>query len=588
MRNYDRVNPRKPAHIDRRKAYIVGGGIAGLSAAAFLVRDAQMPGENITVYDQLPVFGGSMDECGNAQDGYVSRGERELEPYMECLWDLFGSIPSLYEEGRTVLDETRECNKIHEINAKHRLWERGFVPHDESSMGLDEKTSAQLLELMRTPEEELEYITIEQWFDPFFFESNLWYYWSAMLAFQPYQSVIEMKRYAVRFMHQLHLIRSLKQILHTKYDQYHSMILPLQSYLVSHGVRFVPNTTVTDMDIAFDGVEKTVTALQLLQDGKQTVQPVQPEDMVYFTNGSMTQNSTRGSMTQPARMNTDRENRGCFTLWEKLAAKSPDFGHPERFVSAPDKTNFVTVTVTVKDYPQLFRYFEEKTGNAAGTGGVTTFVHSPWYMNYGIAMNPLDPEQPENVDVFFIYGLHSNEIGTVVKKPMTACSGEEILQEFLYWCGLEDKYDEIRAHSILIPTVMPYITSQFMPRGKKDRPEIIPKGSKNLAFIGQFVELPGDVVFTVETSVRTAMTAVYRMTQLDKPIVPLFEGQYDIRMVKAGLMTMLGKDHLEASDLPACNPFKMKSQMQELAEAFNGIPSVPEIYQERWENQRSE
>ena len=112
MRNYDRVHPRKPEGIDERKAYIVGGGIAGLSAAAFLVRDAQMPGRDITVYDQLPVFGGSMDAAGSAEKGYVSRGERELEPYMECLWDLFGSIPSLYEEGRTVLDETVNATRI--------------------------------------------------------------------------------------------------------------------------------------------------------------------------------------------------------------------------------------------------------------------------------------------------------------------------------------------------------------------------------------------------------------------------------------------------------------------------------------------
>lgn len=585
MRNYDRVHPRKPEGIEKRNAYIVGGGIAGLSAAAFLVRDAQMPGENITIYDSLPVFGGSMDECGNSETGYIARGERELEPYMECLWDLFGSIPSIYEEGRTVLDETRECNKEHEINAKHRLWEKGFIPYDESSMGLNENAQEQLMKMITTPEEELEYVTIEEWFDESFFESNLWYYWSAMLAFQPYQSLIEMKRYAVRFTHQLHLIKSLKQILHTKYDQYHSMILPLQKYLSDNGVNFVPNTKVVDMDFIFKGKEKTVTGLHLVNNEKETIQEIKKNDMIYFTNGSMTQNSTRGSMTQRAYMNLDKEDRGCFSLWEKIAKKCDDFGHPEKFVYDPMKTNFVTVTVTVKDYPELFKYFEEKTGNRTGTGGITTFVHSPWYMNYGIAMNPLDPDQPENVDVFFIYGLHSNEIGEIVKKPMTECSGEEILKEFVYWCGLEDKYDEIREHSILIPTIMPYITSQFMPRGIKDRPEIIPEGSQNLAFIGQFVELPGDVVFTVETSVRTAMTAVYRMTHLDKPIVPLFQGQYDIRMAKAGILTMLGKDKIEESDLPTINPLKIKNQINEFIIAINEIPNVPEIYQERWENQ---
>jgi len=585
MRNYDRVNPRKPEGIENKHAYIVGGGIAGLSAAAFLVRDAQMPGKNITVYDQLPVFGGSMDACGNAETGYISRGERELEPYMECLWDLFSSIPSIYEKGRTVLDETRECNRELEINTCHRLWEKGFVSHDERSMGLTQSTQEQMMKMMMTPEEELENIAINEWFDASFFESNLWYYWSAMLAFQPYQSLIEMRRYAVRFMHQLHLIRSLKQILRTKYDQYHSLILPLQKYLADHGVQFVSGTTVTDMDMDIEGKLKTVTSLRLRTGETESVQPVAKSDLVLFTNGSMTQNSTRGSMSEAPVMNIDTEKRGCFTLWEKLAAKSEDFGHPEKFVFDPVQTNFVSATITFKDYPEFFEYLEKKTGNKTGTGGVTTFVDSPWYINYGAALQPLDPEQPDNVQVLFLYGLHSNERGTCVKKPMNECTGEEILEELCYYCGLSDKFEKIRSHSISIPTIMPYITSQFMPRGGKDRPTIIPEGSQNLAFIGQFVELPGDVVFTVETSVRTAMTAVYRMLHLDRPVDPLFQGQYDVRMVKAGMLTMTGKDKLEPSDLPKINPLKLKETLDKLVGFVNEIPDVPAAYSERWENQ---
>lgn len=214
--------------------------------------------------------------------------------------------------------------------------------------------------MITTPEENLEYVTIEQWFSKDFFESNLWYYWSAMLAFQPYESLVEMRRYAIRFMHQLHLIKSLKQILRTKYDQYHGLILPLQKYLTDRGVNFVSDTTVTDMDMDIQGKLKAVTALRMEKGGKEYVQAVGKEDMVFFTNGSMTQNSTRGSMTEAPVMNRDIEHRGCFTLWEKLAAKSEDFGHPE---------NFISVTITITDYPQLFQYIEEKTGNQTGTGG---------------------------------------------------------------------------------------------------------------------------------------------------------------------------------------------------------------------------
>lgn len=287
---------------------IIFANIIVYSEAAFLVRDAKMPGKNITVYDSLPVFGGSMDACGNAETGYISRGERELEPYMECLWDLFGSIPSIYEEGRTVLDETRECNKNYEIDSKHRLWEKGFVPHDETTFGLTKEVEEQMIKMVITPEEELEDVTIEQWFSADYFKSQLWYYWCAMLAFQPYHSLIEMKRYTTRFMHQLHLIRSLRGILRTKYDQYNSLILPLQKYLESNGVVFVNNTTVTDMDFEDVGNKKKVKTLQINKNGKKETVILGNDDAVFFTNDSMTQNSTRGSMTEAPVMNKDTED----------------------------------------------------------------------------------------------------------------------------------------------------------------------------------------------------------------------------------------------------------------------------------------
>lgn len=165
-------------------------------------------------------------------------------------------------------------------------------------------------------------------------------------------------------------------------------------------------------------------------------------------------------------------------------------------------------------------------------------------------LQPVAPDQPENVQFMWFYGLHANNCGTYVKKPMTQCSGEEI-----------------------------------MPRKLKDRPEVIPAGNRNLAFIGQFVELEGGVVFTVETSVRTAMIAVYRMLHLDRPITPLFQGQYDIRMVNVALKTLLGKDKIEVSDLPKVNPLKLPQTMHEIVNAINQIPPVPEYYSERKENQ---
>ena len=92
------------------------------------------------------------------------------------------------------------------------------------------------------------------------------------------------------------------------------------------------------------------------------------------------------------------------------------------------------------------------------------------------------------------------------------------------------------------------------------------------------------MVFTVETSVRTAMIAVYRMLHLDRPITPLFQGQYDIRMVNVALKTLLGKDKIEVKDLTRVNPLNLPQTLREIVDAINQIPPVPEYYSERKEN----
>ena len=91
---------------------------------------------------------------------------------------------------------------------------------------------------------------------------------------------------------------------------------------------------------------------------------------------------------------------------------------------------------------------------------------------------------------------------------MQQCTGEEIMTELLYHLGLLEMRDELLKHAYVSVAAMPYITSQFTPRKVSDRPRVVPEGCTNLAFIGQFVEVPGDVVFTVEYSVRTAWAAV--------------------------------------------------------------------------------
>ena len=143
-----------------------------------------------------------------------------------------------------------------------------------------------------------------------------------------------------------------------------------------------------------------------------------------------------------------------------------------------------------------------------------------------------------------------------------------------------DIKDEVLAHAYISTCMMPYITSQFMPRTCKDRPEVVPKGCKNIAFIGQFVEVPGDVVFTIETSVRTPLEAVYKLTGLDKEIIEVYPAQYDIRYFKQQIMKFNGiKGDFTSSDLPQINPLEMKKLEKELLYKINNIPPYYVMYQ---------
>ena len=114
-----------------------------------------------------------------------------------------------------------------------------------------------------------------------------------------------------------------------------------------------------------------------------------------------------------------------------------------------------------------------------------------------------------------------------------------------------------------------------MPRNSKgDRPRVIPEGNRNYAFIGQYVELDGDVVFTVETSVRTAMMAAYGLTGIDRKVLPLYQGQYDIRWLVMCMKKMMETDTITLKDLPSVNPFTIKHDIQGILDFLNNIPSI--------------
>ena len=545
MNNYQRIHPRKPDGIEQKRAFLIGSGIASLAAAEYLMRDASMKGNQITIFEETDIAGGALDGSGNPEDGFVARGGREMEEHYECLWDLYGEIASIEEDGRTVLDEFRELNQIDPNFSKVRIIYNRGEKHRKTDLGLHEKHTHELTKLLLTKEDDLGKLTVKEYFDDSFFETDMWLYWRSMFAFETWHSVVEMRRYMQRFIHLLPGMSTMRGLVFTKYNQYESLVLPLKKHLEAKGVQFRFNTTVTDLDIDVSDEEKTVTAIHLRRNDQEELIAITEDDLVFFINGSMTENSSMGNMQNPPVLN--RSEGAVWRLWKKIADKDPSFGKPEVFCSDIDKTKWESFTITAKGkkFRSLLEDFAERKflPHRTSTGGIITIKDSSWLMSITVNRQPQFKNQPTDTTVAWAYALFPDNKGNFIDKKMSECSGKELLQELLYHLGInEDDMQTYIDECIVIPVMMPYITSQFMPRLKGDRPDVIPKGSTNLAFLGQFCEIENDCVFTVEYSVRSAITAVYGLLKLEKPVPEIYPSIYDIRALTKAIKTMKPED----------------------------------------------
>ncbi len=519
------ARPSKPNGADR-KIYMVGCGIGSLAAATFMIRDGSIPGCNITIYEAMPVVGGSLDGGGNPTDGYTIRGGRMLTTdNYECTWGLFKSIPSLTSPGKTVFDETIEFNKRNKSHSKARLVDQNRAKIDVESMGFSMQDRLELLKLIEADEEKLGTSRITDWLSPPFFKTNFWYMWATTFAFQPWHSAVEFKRYLHRFMLEFSRIETLAGVKRTVYNQFDSLVGPLSSWLEAQGVKLVANCTVSDFDLKTEHGKIVVKGIEYMCDGKRETIAIGDDDLVFFQNGSMTDASSFGSMTSAPKRLTKKDSGG-WALWEKLANGHPEFGNPAAFNSSIPESFWESFTVTLRD-TAFFDKMEAFSGNKAGTGGLVTFKDSNWLMSIVLAHQPHFANQPADVQVFWGYALHPDRIGNFVPKPMSDCTGKDILQELC--CHLNFALDTV-ASANCIPCRMPYITSMFMPRAYSDRPLPVPTNSKNLAFVSQFVEIPEDVVFTVEYSVRAAQMAVYELLGIDREIPPILHHDKSVKV----------------------------------------------------------
>ena len=523
-----------------RKAYLVGGGLATMAAAAYLVRDCKFPGKQITIYEGMHILGGSNDGIGTPEKGFVCRGGRMLnEETYENFWELFDSIPSLRQPGRSVTEEILSFDHAHPTCAKARLVDKDGVIQDVKSMGFNQADRMALLKLLLTDEKKLDNLTIQDWFKetPHMFETNFWYMWQTTFAFQKWSSLYEFRRYMNRMIFEFSRIETLEGVTRTLLNQYDSVIRPLEAYLRKAGVTFVENCEVTDIDFE-DGHGITAKTLYLKRRVENTddmgengeaaakdsyvfeTVALNSNDICIMTNACMTDSATLGDFHTPAPMPVQKPISG--ELWAKVAAKKPGLGNPEPFFTKPHETNWLSFTVTCKGDAML-KVIEEFTGNVPGSGALMTFKDSSWLMSSVVAAQPHFVNQPMDTTIFWGYGLYTDAVGDYVKKPMKDCTGQELLNEYLHHLHIpEDQIAELMKTVInVIPCYMTYVDAQFEPRKYSDRPQVIPAGSTNFAMVSQFVEIPDDMVFTEEYSVRAARTAVYGLLDVKKTICPV-------------------------------------------------------------------
>ena len=570
--NYEAfARPKKPEGIDDKNAYIIGTGLAALSAACYLVRDAQMPGSHIHVFEKDAIPGGACDGANIPGLGYVMRGGREMDNHFEVMWDLFRSIPSIETEGVSVLDEYYWLNKEDPNFSLCRSTKaRGADGGTNGKFALSDKAAMEIMKLFFTPDEELYGKKISDFFDDEVFNSNFWMYWRTMFAFENWHSALEMKLYIRRYIHHIGGLPDFSALRFTRYNQYESMILPMIKYLESFGVQFHYNVKVENIAFAIGGgmgpvrprtgtgqdtilkkqtesgtyprnpfsspTRKAATRIDLTEaDGTSRSIDLTDNDLVFITNGGCVENSSMGSQDKPAAYNTELKPGGGWDMWRKIAAQDPAFGHPDKFCHDPEQTNWMSATVETLDQ-KIIPYIKNIckrdpfTGHVV-TGGIVTVKDSSWLMSWTINRQPQFRDQPKDHCLVWVYSLFTDKPGDYVKKPMRACTGKEICMEWLYHIGVpEDQIEDLASNSAnTVPVMMPYIDAFFMPRAYGDRPNVVPDGSVNFAFLGQFAETPRDTIFTTEYSMRTGMEAVYTLLNVDRGVPEVWGSVYDVR-----------------------------------------------------------
>jgi oleate hydratase len=465
--------------------------------------------------------------------GYVARGGRMLNyrTYVD-LMDLLNRIPSATEAGMTAAEDTRDFDAKHPTFDKARLLQPGHGILNASKLGFNRLDRQLLTQLILMPDEDetkLDNITIAQYFenDPHFFETNFWFMWETTFAFRTQSSAQELRRYMHQMIYEFSQIEHLVGVNRTRYNQYESIMLPLINYLKAQGCQIILDRRVIAFEFKETSMtdEITVTGLKMINTTTNETAhvPIDNDTGVLFTNGSITDSATLGDYNTPAPENMDYG--AASSLWKQATKHFYNLGNPDKFFSDRSASEWVSFTLTTKNHlllNEITRITTQLPGNALNSFLSTTPITPLGQIDVDMSIvahhQPHFTSQQPNETVIWGYFLYPRRDSLLFEKPYLELTGKEMVLELISHLSqvdpgpinIKDRESEILDSVVNnIPVYMPYASALFNNRAKIDRPEVIPDHSTNLAFTGEFVEQPYQMVFTEQSAVRSGEIAAY-------------------------------------------------------------------------------
>jgi len=540
-----------PAATADSKIYIVGGGLAGLSAAVYAIQDGGISGKNIHIIEEQQVLGGALDSKGGTPNvPYAARGARLVNHKAHAAYfEMLSRIPSLddqmqmekpgndtellkkYKIKKNLYDELKDFSAAHKLNSITRLVGKDQRRIDHFNFKLNLKDRYDLIKLLLRSEDNFQGMRVDQYFQPSFFQTNFWYMFASIFAFDKWHSLNEVKRYLQNYFHDLDTIAGLAVSgWNTPYNTFESVVVPTVKWLTTQGVNFHKGCKVTDLDFkpasSDNPDEKTVRKIHYISNGKHEEIAVQGNDFVFVTIGSKTADSSIGSMKDAPRTIRTKVD-GAWTLWEAMLKKLPDLGKPSNFTGRIEESKFVVFNITSRGKLLEDLIMKFTKNKKFGEQHMVIFTESPWNLIVHLPWQPFVKNQEKDSIIFMAYGLYGDNKGDYIKKPMGDCNGEELMTEMCYQFGFMKELPEILKSSSCIPFMLPYTTSQFLTRNKDDRPPVVPKGSTNMALLGEYTEIPDESVFMVSYSCKSAQIGVYTLLKVDKDVTPNYNGLYN-------------------------------------------------------------